>query len=482
MSLPSPVPKESLQESLQQVVHLLRRHKLVEDLVHKQDMPHHDLVEGLVHKQNLTELARKLEQLHPADIAYILESLPLDDRLMVWSLVHSDREGDILLEVSDAVRETLLADMDQHEILAAAEHLDAEELADLAPDLPQQVVNQLLGNLEEEERAQLQSALSFREDQIGSLMDYDMVSIRDDVRLEVVLRYLRRFDELPHHTDKLFVVDGEHMLKGVLPVKRLLVNDPDLMVHEVMATDVVVFRPDDKVGAAAQAFERYDLISAPVVDSVGKVIGRLTVDMMVDVIREESESEVLSFAGLTEDEDLFSSVWKSARNRWPWLAINIVTAIIVSRVIGAFEATTASIVALAALAPIISGIGGNSGSQTATIIIRALALGQVNLGSTRRLIAKEFGIALLNGLLWGGVLGIVALIIYGKPGLGLVMALAMLLNFQVAAAVGLFVPLTMHKLGRDPAYGSSVFLTFMTDGMGNLIFYGLATLFLLRHI
>ncbi|MBL8508949.1 MAG: magnesium transporter, partial [Chitinimonas sp.] len=229
-----------------------------------------------------------------------------------------------------------------------------------------------------------------------------------------------------------------------------------------------------------QAFERYDLVSAPVVDSTHKVIGRLTVDMMVDVIREESEAEVLSLGGLKEDEDLFSSVWSSAKNRWPWLALNIVTGIIVSRVIGAFEATTAQIVALAALAPIISGIGGNSGSQTATIIIRAMALGQVTAASTRRLVAKEFGIAMLNGALWGSVLGTVAWLIYGKLGLGLVMAGAMMLNFQVAAGVGLFVPLLMERFGRDPAYGSSVFLTFMTDGMGNLIFYGLATLFLLN--
>ncbi|MFC4160365.1 magnesium transporter [Chitinimonas lacunae] len=479
MTTPAPKQTESLQESLQQVVRILNRHKLVESLVHKQDMPKQELVETLVHRQNLAELEKKLEQLHPADIAFILEALPLPDRLTVWGLVKSTMEGDILLEVSDSVRETLLADMDREEILAAAGQLDTDELADLAPDLPQNVMSELIGSLEEEERAQLESALSYHDDQVGALMDFDMVTIRDDVTLEVVLRYLRRFNELPHHTDKLFVVDNDHRLKGVLPIKRLLVNDPDKQVAEIVAREVVFFQPDDDVGEAAQAFERYDLVSAPVVDSTHKVIGRLTVDMMVDVIREESEAEVLSLAGLKEEEDLFASVWKSAKNRWPWLAINIVTAVVVSRVIGSFEATTAQIVALAALAPIISGIGGNSGSQTATIIIRAMALGQVTAANTQRLVAKEFGIALLNGILWGTMLGLVALLIYGKLGLGLVMALSMMLNFQVAAAVGLFVPLGMHKLGRDPAFGSSVFLTFMTDGMGNLIFYGLATLLLL---
>ncbi|WP_269531550.1 magnesium transporter [Chitinimonas sp. BJYL2] len=480
MTAPAPKPKESPQETLQQVLRILQRHKLVENLVHKQDMPRQALVETLVHKQNLAELESRLDQLHSADIAFILESLPLDERLMVWGLVKPEVEGDVLLEVSDSVRETLLADMDREEILAAAEHLDTDELADLAPDLSPDVMSELMGSLEEEERAELQSALSYADDQVGSMMDFDMVTIRDDVTLEVVLRYLRRFDELPHHTDKLFVVDNDQRIKGVLSVKKLLVTDPEAQVADVMARDVVIFRPDEDVGDAAQAFERYDLVSAPVVDSTHKVIGRLTVDMMVDVIREESEAEVLSLSGLKEDEDLFSSVWSSAKNRWPWLALNIVTGIIVSRVIGAFEHTTAQIVALAALAPIISGIGGNSGSQTATIIIRAMALGQVNAANTRRLVLKELGIAMCNGLLWGSVLGIVAWLIYSSPGLGLVMGGAMLLNFQVAAIVGLFVPILMDRFGRDPAYGSSVFLTFMTDGMGNLIFYGLATLFLLR--
>lgn len=479
MSVATQKPKESLQESLQQVVRLLHRHKLVEELVHKQDMPKHQLVEMLVHKQNLAELSTRLEQLHPADVAYILEALPLEERLQVWELIQTESEGDVLLEVSDAVRETLLADMESHEILAAAEHLDADELADLAPDLPKDVIGELMGSLEEEERAELQTALSFRDDQVGSLMDFDMVSIRDDVKLEVVLRYLRRFDELPHHTDKLFVVDHDERLQGVLPIKRLLVNDPERQVGEVMATEVVTFKPDDDAGAAAQAFERYDLITAPVVDSNNKVIGRLTVDMMVDVIREESEAEVLSLAGLKEDEDLFASVWKSAKNRWTWLAINLCTAFFASRVIGAFEGTIAKLVALAALMPIVSGIGGNTGTQTATLIIRGIALGQVTVNNASRLVFKELGIALLNGLVWGSVLGLLAFALYGQFSLGLVMMAAMTLNLQVAALVGIFIPITMHNLGRDPAYGSSVLLTAMTDSMGFFIFLGLATLFLL---
>ncbi|QNM96843.1 magnesium transporter [Chitinimonas koreensis] len=479
MTAPAPKPKESLQDSLQQVVRILQRHKLVENLVHKQDMPRHELVESLVHKQNLVELEHKLALLHPADIAFILESLPLEDRMTVWGLVPGETEGEVLLEVSDSVRETLLADMNRDEILAAAEHLDADELADLAPDLPQDVMSELMGSLEEEERAELQSALSYAEGQVGALMDFDMVSIRDDVTLEVVLRYLRRFDELPHHTDKLFVVDNDQRLKGVLSIKKLLVSDPEREVAEVMSHDVVMFRADEDASEAAQAFERYDLVSAPVVDSTHKVIGRLTVDMMVDVIREESEAEVLSLGGLKEDEDLFSSVWQSARNRWPWLAVNIGTAFIASRVIGAFEHTIAQLVALAALMPIVSGIGGNTGTQTVTLVVRGLALGQVNSANARRLVLKEHAIALLNGVVWGGVLGVIAWLLYHDAHLGIVMTAAMVLNLQIAALVGIVVPLTMEKLGRDPAYGSSVFLTAATDSMGFFIFLGLATVFLL---
>ena len=471
-------PQESLQESLQQVTRLLHKHKLVEDLVHKQEMPHHDLVENLVHKQNLAELQKRLDQLHPADVAYILEALPPNDRMIVWDLVRAEHDGEILLETSDAVRESLIASMEPQELLAATETLDTDEIADLAPDLPHEVVQELITHLDEEERQELQSALSYAEDEVGSIMDFEAVTIREDVRLEVVLRYLRRFDELPNHTDKLFVITEAGELKGTLPLNRLLLNDPEQLVAAVMVADVVTFRPYDDVSDAAQAFERYDLISAPVIDRDHKLVGRLTVDAMVDVIREESESEVLNLAGLREDEDLFSSVWSSTRNRWPWLALNVLTAFMASRVIGAFEDTIAHLVALAALMPIVSGIGGNTGTQTATLIIRGLALGQISTANARRLILKELAIALLNGALWGLVLGVIAWQLYHHLQLGMVMMGAMMLNLLLAAMAGIFVPLSMDKLGRDPAYGSSVLLTAITDSMGFFIFLGLASIFL----
>lgn len=472
-------PQESLQDRLAQVVELLQRHRLVEALTHRQEGQHHDLVEKLVHRQNLVELQRKLEQLHSADVAHILEALPLVDRLAVWQLVKTECDGDILLEVSDSVRETLIADMNNQELLAAAKVMDADELADLAPELPRDVVYELMEALDAQQRARVHSALSYEEDQVGALMDFEMVTIREDVSLEVVLRYLRRLKELPGHTDKLFVVDDDGVLKGVLPVKRLLVNDPERRVIDVMASDPVSFGPDEDAYDAAQAFERYDLISAPVVDNNGKLIGRLTIDEMVDLIREESESEVLNMAGLREEEDIFASVWKSVRNRWAWLALNLITAFIASRVIGLFDGSIEKLVALAALMPIVAGIGGNSGNQTITMIVRAMALDQMGAGNTSRLVRKELGVSLVNGLLWGGVIGVVSGLLYDSVALGLVMTGAMILNLLLAALMGVLIPVMLAKFGRDPAMGSSVMITAVTDSGGFFIFLGMATFFLL---
>ncbi|MEH6564854.1 MAG: magnesium transporter [Halopseudomonas sp.] len=470
---------ESLQDRLEQVQELLSRQRLVEGLVHKQEGQHQELVEHLVHQQNLVKLQRKLDELHPADVAYILESLPLEERLAVWQLVKVERDGEILLEVSDAVRETLIADMDSHEIIAAANTLDADELADLAPDLPRDVVRELMDTLDAQQRDRLKSALSYDEDQVGALMDFDMITIRDDVTLEVVSRYLRRFDALPDHTDKLFVVDTQGLLKGVLPIKKLLVGSPDEVVVDVMADDPVVFDPADDAGEAAQAFERYDLVSAPVVDRSGRLCGRLTIDEMVDYIREESEAEVLNAAGLREEEDIFASVWKSVRNRWAWLAVNLCTALIASRVIGLFENAIEQLVALAALMPIVAGIGGNSGNQTITMIVRGVATGQVQVAHGRRLLRKEASVALINGVFWGIVLAAIAFALYGSVPLAIVLMAAMTLNMLLAACMGVFIPLIRLRLGGDPALGSSVLITAITDSGGFFIFLGLATLFLL---
>jgi magnesium transporter len=470
---------EDLQDGLARVRELLRRQRLVESLVHRTEGPRHDLEESLVQRQHQAELRRELDDMHPADIAFILEALPIEERLAVWDLVKAERDGEILLEVSDAVRETLIADMDRQELVAAAETLDADELADLAPDLPDDVFQDVFRALPVEEREQLRAAMSYPEDAVGALMDFEVVSVRDDVTLEVVARYLRRFDELPDHTDQVFVVDRKEYLKGALPLSRLVVNDPERPVEQVMLAEPFTLYADDKAQDAAQAFERYDLISAAVVDRRGRLLGRVTVNAVLDFVRERSEAELLSQAGLREGEDVFAPVWQSVKNRWGWLAINLVTAFVASRVIGAFEGSIEKLVALAALMPIVAGIGGNSGNQTITMIVRALALGQIQPEQARKLFAKEVGVALVNGLVWGGLLGLLAFWLYGNWKLGIVMTAAMALNLLLAAVMGVAIPVAMAKLGRDPAIGSSVMITACTDSGGFFIFLGLATLFLL---
>jgi magnesium transporter len=447
---------DDVQQHLREVQELLARNRLVEGLVHRQEeMPRHELVEQLVHKQNVAALQERLDSLHPADIAFILEALPREDRRFVWDLVKAERDGEILIEVSDAVRESLIEAMDPAELRAAAQSLDADELADLAPDLPAEVIEDVFQALDVTERERLRSAMSYPEDSVGALMSFDIASVREDVRLEAVLRYLRRFE-------------------------ALLLNDPERSVGEVMLREgVISFEPEDDAGEAAQAFERYDLISAPVIDSQRRVIGRLTVDDVVDFIREESEAVLLARAGLRESEDVFASVWDSVRNRWSWLAINLVTAFIASRVIDLFEDSIEKLVALAALMPIVAGIGGNSGNQTITMIVRASATGQVAPDAFNRLLRKELGVATINGLAWGGLLGVLAWGIYGDPRLGAVLTFAMTLNLLLAATAGVAIPMLRIRLGADPALGSSVLITALTDSGGFFIFLGLATRFLL---
>ena len=469
---------DELQQNLRDVQELLLSQKMLEDLVHREESPAHGRDDKLAGKQHLSELRAKLDRLHPADVAYILEALPLEERLEVWELVKADRDGEILLEVSDAVRESLIASMDSRELVAAAETLEADEIADIAPDLPAEVMEEVVQSLPAEERERLRAALSFPEGSVGALMDFEHVSVRENVTLESVTRTLRRLDELPDHTDQLFVVDRDQLLKGTLPLARLIVSDLHLEAGAVLVLDSIRLLPEDRAEDAASAFERYDLVSAPVVDAAGRLIGRLTIDAVMDYIRQMSAQSQLAEAGLAHEEDVFAPVLNSFKNRWSWLAINLVTAFIASRVIGVFEDSIAQLVALAALMPIVAGIGGNSGNQTITMIVRAMALGQIRGPTWAKLLGKEIGVALLNGVVWGTLLGAIAFLFYGSVALGGVMALAMVLNLVLAATMGVAIPWVRSRFGRDPAVGSSVLITACTDSGGFFIFLGLATLFL----
>jgi magnesium transporter len=481
---PQPRDPEDAQRALADVEDMLHRYDLVVEQAHHEaeglDPDRQVLVEQIAAAQHLVHLKSRLDRLHPADIAYVLEALPRDRRMVVWDQVKAESDGRILIEVSDAVRETLVDAMDHDELVAAASQLDADDLALITDDLPDDVLEEVRRQLTPEEREQLRAAMSYPEDSVGARMDFDLVTVREDVTLEVVLRYLRRFDELPEHTDQVFVVDRHEVLKGALPLVKLLLSEPETLVEDAMRREVMTLHALDDVGEAAQAFERYDLVSAPVIDPRGRLIGRLTVSEVVDVIREEGEEDALSRAGLREEEDLFASVWNSAKNRWMWLALNLCTAFFASRVIGAFEGTIERVVALAALMPIVAGIAGNSGNQTLTLFVRSLALGQVTAYNTRRLFRKELLIAALNGAVWGAVAGLFAWFLYRDTPhgvlLGLTMTMAMVLNLLVGALVGMLVPLFLQRMDRDPAIGSSVLLTFSTDSMGFFIFLGLATL------
>ena len=461
---PARLEIEDLHRNLRDVQELLLRQKL--DAEAARTAEHHAQLRG------------KLDLLHPADVAYVLEALPLEERLAVWDLVKADRDGEILLEVSDAVRESLIASMDSKELVAAAETLEADEIADIAPDLPAGVIEEVVRSLPTEERERLRAALSYPEGSVGSLMDFDHITVREDVTLEAATRYLRRLDELPDHTDQLFVVDRGEKLKGSLPLARLIVSDLHLEVSGVAVAESVKLYPEDRAEDAAGAFERYDLVSAPVVGPAGELIGRLTIDKVVDYIRQRSAESQLAEAGLQQEEDVFAPVLNSFKNRWAWLAINLVTAFIASRVIGLFEESIAHLVALAALMPIVAGIGGNSGNQTITMIVRAMALGQIRGQTWGKLFAKELGVALLNGVIWGTLLGFIAYAFYSSVPLSGVLALAMILNLVLAALMGVAIPWIRHRFRKDPAVGSSVLITACTDSGGFFIFLGLATLFL----
>ncbi|MCC7410141.1 MAG: magnesium transporter [Gammaproteobacteria bacterium] len=468
----------SLQAQLDEMVELLDKQALEREISLRQTGARQDLVEALVSRQQLAEVQRRLDRLHPADVAYVLERLPPERRRQIWTLVRPERRGAILIELADAVRDNLIALTAPGDLVLAAEHLDSDQIADLVPSLPADTVLAIMSTLDSRDRSQVREVLAFPEGTVGALMEFDMVTVREDVALDVVLRYLRRLGELPEVVDQLFVVDRIGEFKGILRLKDLLTHDPEHLVGEVMIREPLVFSTDDPARDAVAAFERYDLVSAPVVNLHERLTGVLRVDAVMDFMSEAAENERLRQVGLREDEDLFAPMWRSTRNRWPWLAINLLTAFVASRVIGVFEGTIERLVALATLMPIVASLGGNTGNQTIALVVRGLALDQINRANVLHVVGKEVGISIVNGLLWGAVVGLVTVFLYGKPGIGLVMALAVVLNLLIASVAGVFIPIVLHARGRDPVLGASVMLTFITDAMGFLIFLGLAAVLL----
>ena len=472
--------QRSLEATLEEILALLDKQQLERDVSLRQSHGQGELVGALLLRQHRGELERRIVRMHPADIAFVLERLPEErEREALWEVVPASRRGGVLLELAEGVRESLVAGMPQQDIVDAATHLESDEIAWLVPSLPKDAVAAVMSQLDQRDRSQVREVLSFPEGTVGALMDFDMVTVRDDVDVEVVLRYLRRHKELPEPFDQVFVVDHDAVLVGVLRLRDLLTNDPDRPVSEIMVRDALVFSTHDPADEAVRAFERYDLVSAPVVNLHRRLAGVLHFAEVMDLISEKAENQPLKQVGLDEDEDLFAPVLQSATHRWPWLGLNLLTALVASRVIGAFEATIQQQVALAALMPIVASLGGNTGNQTVALMIRGIALEQISSASLGVVIRKEVSIAAVNGVLWGAVVALAALAFYGQPMLSTVMGVAVAANLLIAALAGVFIPLALNAVGRDPAHGSSVLLTFVTDSMGFLVFLGLAAIWIL---
>ncbi len=422
---------------------------------------------------------RLMNALHPAEIADLLESLPHAQRALLWEIVDDEVEGEVLLEVGDEVRETLIRTMDVGEIRAATEKLDLDDLADFVQSLPDKLIEETLQGMDNQNRQRLDTVLSYPEDSAGGLMDLDTVTVRADVTLDVVLRYLRFKGELPRHTDRLIVVDRYDHYQGVLGLRHLLTSDPETSVAQRMRDDVQPILADSPASQVARLFEDHDLVSAAVVDQEGKLLGRITVDDVLDVIRDEAEQSFLSMAGLSQEDDIFSPASRSASRRAIWLGVNLATAFLAAWVIGLFRGTLEEVVALAILMPIVASMGGIAGSQTLTLVIRGQALGQISRSNTRWLLNKELLVSLLNGAIWATVVGSVAFLWFGDYRIGVIIGAALIVNLIFAALSGVLIPFLLRGLSIDPALAGGVVLTTVTDVAGFVTFLGLATVFLI---
>jgi len=422
--------------------------------------------------------ARMVGAMHPAEIALLIESLPPAQREVVWNFVEPEIEGDVLVELSEEVRQAVIDGMNAEELLAAAEDMELDDLADLVGDLPEAVGRQLVKSMDAQDRERLHTVLAFEPDSAGGLMNTDTVSVRADVTVEVVLRYLRMRGELPDKTDRLFVVDRNDMYLGTLALTRLLTEDPEKPVGDLIDPEAPRIAPVTPAHDVARLFQDRDLVSAAVVDDAGRLLGRITVDDVVDVIREEAAHEVMSAAGLRDEEDVFAGVIPSTRRRLVWLGINLATAFMAAAVVSRFEGTIEKVAALAALMPIVASMGGIAGTQTVTLIVRGIALGQVEWVNAKWLLWKEIAVGGLNGLIWALVVGAVTILWFGVWKIAAIIAAAMLVNLLCAATVGVIVPLLLRRMRIDPALSAGVILTTFTDCIGFATLLGLGALFL----
>ena len=416
---------------------------------------------------------------YPAEIAHIIESVPSTSRQFIWSVLDDETRGEVLVELRDEVRETLIETMEPAEVVAAVQELDAEDLAEILDEVPNDAVPDILDSLDMQDRARLEQALTYDEDTAGRIMDTDIITVRADVNVDVVLRYLRRHETLPPHTDSLMVVDKNNVFLGSLNLATLLTAQPEQSVGEIMNTDADRAITTTSSHDVATLIERHDLISLAIVDDDNKLMGRITIDDVVDIIQDEADQTLLSMAGLDQDDDLFAPVLISAARRAVWLGINLATAFLAAWVIGLFEATLQQVVALAVLMPVVASMGGIAGSQTLTLAIRGLALGQISSANARWLTIKEVAVGIINGIVWALVVAAIAILWFGDWRIGAIIAVAMVANLLAAPLAGIAIPLLLHRLNLDPALSGSVILTTVTDVVGFMTFLGLGSLFLL---
>jgi len=428
---------------------------------------------------SLRDVQNTVENLHPAQIARLLESLPLRERAIVWDLIDEQNQGEILVELNDEVRSKLLEEMDTEEVVAAAEGMELDDLADLVADLPAMVTDRVIESLSKEDRTQLASVLSFPEDSAGGLMDPDTISVRSDVTLGVVLRYLHRNADLPDKTLSVFVVDRANRYIGVLYIARLVTHDPGSTVAEVMDQSVAPIASDRSAKDVAMEFQHRDLVSAAVVDDTGTLIGQITVDDVIDIVQEQAGQDILRMAGLAEEDDMFAPVVSSTQRRAIWLGVNLATAFLAAAVVAIFKPALEQVVALAILMPVVASMGGIAGSQTLTLMIRGLALGRVQHSNARWLFGKEIAVGLLNGMAWAVVVALVTIFFFSTWQVGLIIGSALAMTLLTAAFAGFAIPLILQKLRIDPALAGTVILTTVTDIVGFVTFLGLGTIFLL---
>ena len=425
-----------------------------------------------------SELRDLIHRLHPADLAQVLESIPPEQRRMIWFEVAESDMGEILAKVSDGVRENLISHMESNTLVRAIQTLDIDDIAELVPDLSSQIIADVMVAVDEDRRKSLGAVLSYEEETAGRLMNVDTVIVRETISVGVVMRYLRLRGELPQQTDKFYVVDREGVLRGTVLLRNLVTSDLNQRISAIMDENPQTFLPSDSEEDVAASFERYDLTSAPVIDENGRLIGRITIDDVVDVIQDSASRTLLAPAGLDDEEDIFAPVFQTARKRAIWLGVNLVTAVLASWVIGQFEEAIEKLVALAVLMPIIASMGGNAGTQTLTNVIRGLGVGTISIANAKDVLKKELLVGGLNGLVWALVVALVSILWYDNYGLAAIVAIAMLVNICVSSISGVVLPVLLDRIGIDPSLAAGVALTTITDVVGFLAILGFAALVL----